>query len=367
MEKVNKDLLLDDGCSLKWFVKDYNHFLNKTTLIYGRTNSGKSVIIDEIMFLLKDHIPIPFVICESSVTISSSPYVDKLPNNCIKSGATKEWLEQFMSNQKGKAALYKTANDFKIIKKVFDKIKTSEIIETEKSVKDYGEKYIDAINNNSRFDFSQKKEQIVKITNIQKTHLINLYKTTIRKNKFKLETGGDLTPDEICCVNYLDFNPNVLLIYDDCAANFKTWVKESTSIKEMFYNGRHYYITQIITAQDDKEIDSALRKNALISIFTTQQSATANFERKSNSYSKSEIKKAELCIKKIFNDDNKVNFKKLVYLQNGTSSPFCYTIANIYEDFHIGSDMLWQLDKKISNTTKNPNSNNAFFNNHYAS
>lgn len=366
MDKVNKDLSLEDGSNLKWFNNDYNCFLNKTSIIYGRTQSGKSTIIDEIMFLLKNYVAIPFVICQSSITISSSPYFGKLPNNCIKSGVTKEWLESFMETQKGKAAIYKTANDIKTLKIIFDKIKSSESIEAENAIKQYAERYTASTSANPRLDFSQKRDQITSIGNIQDTHLMDLYKKSIRKNKFTLENMTTLTPDERCCVNYLDFNPNTMLIFDDCAASFKKWTKESVSIKEMFYNGRHYYITQIISSQDDKELESELRKNALVSIFTTQQAATANFERKSNSYSKSEIKRAELCARRIFStNDTAKNYKKLVYLQNGDINPFCYTIATIHESFRVGCDALWELDGRILDLKQSDNSNNAFFNKFY--
>lgn len=367
MEKTNKDLSLEDGTNLKWFNNDYNCFLNKTSIIYGRTQSGKSTIIDEIMFLLKDYIAIPFVICQSSITISSSPYFGKLPNNCIKSGVTKEWLENFMEMQKGKAAIYKTANDIKTLKNLFNKIKTSESGEAEAAIQQYGERYVRNISANVRLDFGQKRDQITNINNIQELHLVTLYKKSIRKNKFTLENNSTLAPDERCCVNYLDFNPNTMLIFDDCAASFKKWVKESTSIKEMFYNGRHYYITQIISSQDDKELESELRKNALVSIFTTQQAATANFERKSNSYSKSEIKRAELCARRVFSTSDNLakNYKKLVYLQNGDINPFCYTIATIHDNFRIGCDAVWDLDTKILELKQNDNSNNAFFNKFY--
>ena len=161
--------------------------------------------------------------------------------------------------------------------------------------------------------------------------------------------SDNLTEEELCCVNYLDFKPHVLLIFDDCASIFKKWVKESTVIKEMFYNGRHYYITIIITAQDDKEIVSELRKNAIINIFTTHQSAQANFTRSANAYPKHERERADLCIKKIFKQDSqKKNFKKLVYVQNNDDDPFYYTIADLYGNFRVGCPALWKLDEKIN-------------------
>lgn len=367
--QTNKDLILDDGSSIEMFNKDYNKFFNRTTIIYGRTDSGKSTIINELMFLLKDHISIPFVICESSVVIKASPYFNKIPNPLIKFSATKAWFEEVLKFQKGRTAIFITANDICNLKILFDKINSSAGNEIEQSIICNSEKYINMIMANTKLSNSQRKKQKDKIEKTQATHLKKLYKNYVRKYKTTLECIKDLTPDEICCINYLDFNPSLLIIYDDCAANFKSWVKSSTSIKEIFYNGRHYNITQIISVQDDKEIDSELRKNALISIFTTERSATSNFERKSNNYQKDEVKYAAICSKKIFDINDygmEKNFRKLIYMLNAGNKPFQYTIADIPEDFQLGCPALWKIDTRLKDLKKNNlSSNNAFFDNYY--
>lgn len=364
----NKDLVLDDGSTIKWFKKSVANFLNKTTLIYGMTQSGKSTIIDEIMYICKDYISMGFVICQSSITVSSSPYYKKIPNNCIKSEITKEWLEEFMTTQKGRAALYNTANGIENLKSVFDRVKDSTTSSNESIIKTNAEKHINNTNANSRLDYAQKKTQCTAINDIKDMHLKALYKSAIRKHRIKLENMANLSNDEICCINYIDFTPNVMIIFDDCASKFKKWVKESTIIKEMFYNGRHYYITQIISAQDDKEIESELRKNAIVSIFTTAQVASANFEKSANNYSKPTKKRAEHCIKRVFSHDiHSVgkNYKKLVYFQNSDVDPFMYLIADLYSSFKIGCDAAWKLDEKIDKTNKNNDTNNAFYNKFY--
>jgi hypothetical protein len=363
-QQENRNLILDDGSDLAFLEKRYIHYLNRTTIIYGRTQSGKSTIIDEIMYIIKDFISVPFIICQSSITITSSPYYGKIPNNCIKTGVTKEWMEEFVEKQKGRAAIFKTANDMAVLRSVFNRVKNQQASIMERRINDVSESHVNNINNNTRFDFAQKRDRLLEILKLKNEELINLYKNTIRRSKAALEDSNGLSTDELCCVNYLDFNPNVLIVFDDCASAFKKWVKESPAIKEMFYNGRHAFITQIIACQDDKEMDSELRKNALVSIFTTNQAATANFERASNSYSKPEKQRANMCIKRIFNDSSNSgrNYKKLIYLQNSDGDPFRYTIADIYDNFRIGGNAIWELDGKIDATKKNLDSSSTFFN-----
>lgn len=348
----NKELFLDDGTPLKWFPKGQNHFFNQTTIIYGRRMSGKSTIVKEIMYMLRHLISIVFIISQSSV--SNTDFVGKVPSMCIKSDVDKDWMEKFLESQKGRAKLYNRANDVKILKSLFDKVKTVQDEETERLILSSADKYVYNIENNPRIDFASKKEQITEIQTVQVKKLVDLYKSNIRTNKHILDSMiSNLSLDEICCLNYLDFQPHALLIFDDCASVFKKWSKESTVMKEIFYNGRWYYITIIITAQDDKEIDAELRKNAMVSFFTSHQAATSNFAKAANAYPKHEKIKSEKCIKKIFGSgDNKKNFKKLVYVQNA-QDPFMYTIAELYEDFRIGAPSLWLLDQKIEESKRN--------------
>ena len=359
----NRDLTLDDGTTLKWFKKNYKNFFGKTTIIYGRTRSGKSTIIDEIMYLCKDYIAGAFVICESAITIQSSPYYGKLPNKCIKSGITKEWLEEFMKMQKGRAAIYDTANEIKTLKHVFDRIKTPKNESLENTINADAERHLILVNNNNNLSYPAKKSTKEEIEKIKNGHLRTLYKTNIRKNKTSLENRNGISKEEICCIKYLDFNPNVMLIFDDCAASFKKWTKDSDDIKEIFYNGSHYYITQIISSQSDKEISSELRRNALVNIFTTQQEADANFKRSSNSFPKHEQKRAELCYKRLFSSTDVKTHQKLVYVQDTTiNDPFFYTIADLYDEFKMGCEAIWKLDKRINEESGNEDTDNHFFN-----
>lgn len=350
----DKDISLDDGTELKWLSKKGNVYLNQTIIIYGRRNSGKSTIIEEIMYLCKDDIVFPFFICQSGK--NDTDLGDRIPNNCIKRDITKEWLETLLLQQKTRSEMYNIANKMDNLRSLFKKIKKNnkaELLE-QKIIAD-GENYINTINKNDNFDYAKKKSQVTKIYKVQAKKLTHLYKTNIRAYKHYLDSKKDeLTMIENCVLSYLDFRPHMILIFDDCAASIKIWIKESPAIKEFFYNGRHYYTTIIITTQDDKEIDSSLRKNTMVSIFTTAQAAISNFSRSSNAYPKHEMKRAELCSKRVFRQDTPGidNYKKLVYLQTDMGDPFCYTISDLYEDFRIGCPSLWILNSKLNDSKK---------------
>jgi hypothetical protein len=291
-------------------------------------------------------------------------FTNKVPDHCINKELSVEWFEKFYNLQAERAKLYNTVNDIENIVSVFNKIPNNSREKTiEAEIIKRTNKYIEAIRE-SHIDHAKKEEQIKEIRKASSKNLADLYKNTIRQNFSQLCTLSYLSTTEKCVVKFLDFTPNVLLVFDDCAAMFKRWIKECPIIKKIFYNGRHYYITLIITAQDDKEIDSELRKNSMVSIFTTHQAATANFDRTANNYPKHEKKRAEVCIKRIFKESmSSNNYKKLVYVQDDSDDQFYYSIADLYDNFKIGSPHLWQINEKIKESSKkNDDKSNNFLN-----
>jgi hypothetical protein len=353
----DKSLFLPDKTKLRWFSKDYKYFLNKTTVVYGRTNSGKSTIMEEIMYLCKDYIPTVFVVAPTNS--SNNAYTDKIPPQFIRKKLDVDWLDKFLKRQKYSAGAYINANKLEILKLLFNHISEHTSQTLESSIIRKATNSIIFIEE-SNMEFVHKKNQKAQITTERDNMLRKLYKTTIRFNKVKLEQNITLSKTEKAALSFLDFNPNVMLILDDCASTFKSLYKKSTAIKEIFYEGRHYFITTIISSQDDKEIDSELRKNTTISVFTTSQSATSNFERPSNGYAKHEKQRSKYCIETIFKQDENdtKHYQKLVYLQ-GEADPFRYTIADVYDDFRMGSLPLWEYSEKIKSKHDNVNKNNS--------
>lgn len=353
---TDKSLHLSDRTKLKYFEKSYKYFLGKTTIIYGRTNSGKTTIIDEIMFLLKPYIPLIFVIAPTNA--SNNAYTDKIPPQFIFKELNVDWLDKLLTRQKNSSGAYINANKISTLKELFDMVSDTSSQNISASIIKKAENaiiYLDECDMN----FSSKKMQKSQILKERDLLLKKIYKTTIRYNKVVLENDKSLTKSQKAALAFLDFNPNIVLILDDCASKFKIMAKKSSAIKEIFYEGRHYFITLIISAQDDKEIDSELRKNTTVSIFTTAQAATSNFERSSNGYPKHEKQRAKICTDAIFKQDinDLKNFRKFVYTQNETE-PFSYTIADIYDDFRMGSSPLWDFSDRIVKKNDTVDKNN---------
>ena len=156
-----------------------------------------------------------------------------------------------------------------------------------------------------------------------------------------------MSDSDIYIVKYLDFNPNCIVVFDDCGASLTMFQNEEV-IKKILYQGRHSFINIILTLQDDMKLDSSIKKNAFVNVFTTSRCASGYFQRGNNNFSKKEKELADKIITHIF---SKKDFKKLVYVRDD-NDPFRYTVAELYGSFRFGSPCLWDMCGKIANTEK---------------
>ena len=74
-----------------------------------------------------------------------------------------------------------------------------------------------------------------------------MYRTWILVKIYKLALGKKLKDDR------------VLLVMDDCMSD-KNWVKDP-NILELFFNGRHYHISFMLTMQYSKGLPPEMRGN----------------------------------------------------------------------------------------------------------
>jgi hypothetical protein len=162
--------------------------------------------------------------------------------------------------------------------------------------------------------------------------LIKLYKEVIGKYQANLLANKErLTEQEQLIAEFYDLNPNLVLIMDDCASE-KAWQK-SEVVKKLFYQGRNYHFTSIISFQGDKDITPEMRRQAHIAMFTTAECALAHFTTKTNGHSKDTIKRADKIITKIFSSVGGPSFTKLVTIR-GSPDPFRIFMAQRFQQFN---------------------------------
>lgn len=334
--------------------KKAEYFDTKMTLLFGATGSGKTTVLNEIMYLLR--INIPNVAVLSPTNSSNETFTKKIPKQCIKGwsdpGKNVAFLYKVMARQKAISEIYAKANNMDILISLFDLLRDRDpnAVVREKEILYKFRKHSDSLVSLEHVDKSKQEQVMVDARN---SALRKVYKNSIREHKLYLQSLR-LSVEQSAAVDYIDMNPKMLLILDDCASKFKLWFKKHGSLmNEIFYEARQYHMSTVITIQDDKAMESEWRKNAMVSIFMSEVIAVSNFQRVSNSFSKSEKKIASEAIDAVFakSPDGSKHFRKLVYIRDDPD-PFKYTIAKIYGDFKLGSPYLWELSSALERPEK---------------
>lgn len=326
----NPDLddLLQDDAGLSTIRLTLHDLLRRSTVLYGDSNSGKSTIIYEMFHILRRHIPIFIVI--SPTAASNGDFNDRVPTPLIFKAPTKELLKGIYERQEAATVFFNKANNIETLESLYKKISSGKINNIIRSIKGKFKIAIQHEMHRLRGNDSLIEARVEELKETYNETLINTYRVAIRERKGELEKRN-LNSAERHCLKYLDFNPNLGLILDDCAAQIKAWGKDET-IGKVFYQGRHNFITSIYTFQHDKLLDTAFRQNAFVSIFTTAKSTRAFFSRASNNFDKDEIKKVTRYIKSVFIPSK--TYQKFVYLKE-SKKPYNKYQASTYKKFMV--------------------------------
>lgn len=350
----DRDIILDEKTTIPWFKKHYEHHLDKTTLIFGPSGTGKSTMIEDVLFLIKDFVPNYIIVAPRT---SDAMYRRKLPARCIKEDLTKEKLIQIWNRQCAATQIYNTANDIVILESLFSKYPDRESTVLIEAVKMKAATVVKKIEAES-LEYGKRRAQMTAIEELKVKKIKELYKEGIRKNKQNLEKMK-LTENETIALKFLDFNPRLCMVIDDSSEKFQMWMKyfkkgEPNVFESIFYRGRWNFITLIFAAHDDKIVNTELRKNARVTMYMTSQTAVASTCRPSSGFSKEEKKTVEKIVGRIFSDDtSKVKLhQKLCYIKDDPHA-FQYTIAELRPDFSLCSESVKELIAKMPKRAEN--------------
>jgi hypothetical protein len=323
------------GREIPMFNKSVDYFLNRSVILYGASNSGKSTIIKDILYTLRKHIPNVCVICPTNKLNGS--YDNLIPKPLIHSEVKECLLNDILKRQSLNVKIYNLVNNLDKLESLYSKLQDKNYEQLKLIKKAYQ-------NVKEKSESSGVDRSI--ISKLDKEHnkkIIKFYKETITNN-IKYITSLDMDENDKMLMKHMYINPNFLIIIDDAAVTANTWCKFE-AVKELFFNGRHHKVTFMIAFQDDKLLDSSLRKNAFINIFTTEKVCNTYFTRTANNFSSVEKKHmADIAeavfrpISKMNKSDSakkeKANYKKLVYLRE-EDPPCKWMQARIVGDLYL--------------------------------
>lgn len=316
--------------------------LLKTNVFFGASNTGKSKILDHCAYTLRNHIPMWFAF--SPTPTKAAQLTSRLPSRTVMNRVDLRFLEKLCKRQEMAVKFYDLSNNIEVLRTLYRSIpdyKRRTEDDTIREIRRITNATLDSL------DFQKDKSGGVifaekrAIQDDTEHYIKEIYRKTISINKTSIDREN-LTDDEQSVMDkYLFFNPHVGCIFEDCAAFVKEWDKNST-IREMFYQGRHYALTSFFTFQDDKDLTSEFRKNAFNIFCTTSTVADAYFKRPSNNFAKSEQREAASIAEIVFYPPTKDNYKKLVFSRQ--SEPrFQYILADDHEadPFKLGCKSFW--------------------------
>lgn len=353
-------------------------FVDRSLVVYGPSKTGKTKITKCIMKAVSSRIEQILIVSPTEPTNRAySGFVDRpfihyrlyLPPepgskasaraNDSTLGALR-FLEAVWKRQEMMAAIYTRANNPDILANLFGRIPGKTRAEGVRHIKTMNERRKDVLERVAKKfagDPGRVSEKQKEVNDKFKQLLILLYKKYITGHYDGL-WDADLSEDERCSLVYLSFNPRLLIVFDDCAADLKAILNRDI-FRRFFYQNRHSFITIIVTAQDDTDVAANLRKNAYISFFTEPVVCSSNFERPTNKFPKPT---RDLVTDILAGQDFFTENRKLAYIrEDDRRQHFYYVQAPLLPPFRFGSKALHELSDAVQNDGVAMDKDNPYF------
>jgi len=342
---------------IETFTLDKKIMINRSIVLYGASDTGKSAFITNILEALKDSMDQLYICAGNDECMRTYENIGFKP--FMHKGFSTEFIKELWDRQEALTTVYRKVN--KHVEELAYKIKDINTIRHLEFIKKTKQQKLKEIEEKYKNNVDKKEMELIECGELWDGFITLFCKKSINENQHKL-VMQDLSETDAYTLKYLNCNPRCLLIIDDCVAQIQE-TKNKAILYSMFMEGRHKNITFVMALQDDKALISELRKNAFFSIFTTRQCATALFHRGSNSYSKDMKKKADNAIEKVFgkgDKDNAVNLDKLVFFRK--TEKFYKCRAKKYTNIKFGVTNIMGLYSRFIQTNDDiVNKNNKYY------
>lgn len=320
---------------------NYKYFLGRTTVIYGETGTGKSTITKHILKTLSRH-------CDQIMVFSPTDPQNKtysdgcVPTPLIHYNITVKVLEDLWARSEMMAAVYKQANELDVLKRLFSRLSLPHVNESIRKTQRYRDDTISRIRD-QYVEPATVEKKIGEVDEKYREIMTLIYKRYISENASALY-AQQLSKEERFSLDYLGFNPNMVVIFDDCTAQMQTKeIKKSKVFHDFFYRNRWAYLSIIICAHNDKSLEQDIRKNTFVNIFTSKGCATGYFANKTNCFDNETIVASRDAIKHI--QEAKIGHTRLAYLRE--ENKFYLVVAKRFPEFTFGAPIVRLYCDKI--------------------
>jgi len=341
------------------FIPTPENLLNKSLIAYGSSGSGKTTLLLYFMYVLRNKFPTAYAFAPTNEEKHELDQI--IPPMFVYDNVKTETIKEIYERQRATANIYNMTKNPEVIRPIFDKVANPKArqelhllnIRVSNAERGLEKQFKDVAL------LSMKKKELTVLAEKKK---VEIYRSTIREQgKF-----ASLSEEHAFIVRHIRLVPYTLIIFDDCTNEIVSIIKEGRkkqdeTIKNFFFRGRWAYVTHWYALHDDKNLDTDVRKNSHISVFTTKQVAYTFFQRASNGFTRNQVKAAEQIIRSVFNEDNSNRFpkySKLLYQRD--ADKFYYVVAKPVPPFKLGAKRLHEVSFKIKK--KDSTEKNKFFN-----
>lgn len=293
------------------FEMNYRHFLDRTVNLYGGSGSGKSFIIKDVLSTLREHIDQVIVFNPTDRSNGTYSKNGLVPLPCIHYEVKPETLQNIWDRQMALASVYTRVHDPDVINRLFNRIPNIERARQNiEAVKNKIPTYVNEIKN-TETDGTLMTMRIEDIEAKGKRLIEMIYQKEINRAASYL-MGQNLDEQEKYSLKFINLNPRMLIIFDDCT-DMLYKIRNNPVIQKFYYQGRWAFLTILTAAHTDKAMLPEIKKNCFVSIFTENVAARSYFERKSNDLSKEDKHNGDTAIKQSFTPLMK--HQKLIWLR----------------------------------------------------
>lgn len=334
--------------------------INKSISLFGSSGTGKSVAINYFLNILNSKVD-QFVLTSPSEP-ANEDFVGRMHKPMTHYALNKDdpedkkdtelkqqirFLKCIFDRQTMLTTMSKLASNFKILKGLYKKLPAN--------VQDVGNEVINKLKHSKRNAVKKLKKKFrgdeeklgAKTQEVKKmfeTFLVGAYQKLILPFREKLLMHEkEITKEEENALLYLIMNPHMAVIFDDCSDLLKK-VQSNPVMQAYFYRNRHVKMTAIYCWHSLKNLESSLRDNTFINVFTCKKMAIKYFTNKTNAFEKEDRDRALGAADVIF----KVPYRALVYIRNDkTKVNFYHLTCQQLAPKMLGSAALAELCDRV--------------------
>lgn len=334
------------------------HFLNRLTILYGPSGSGKSSLILSILNSLRDYVPL-IIVCNPT-NAQNGDYKGIAPDESIYDDLTADLMKRIFQRQTNVMAMYNLVRDPTHLRPLFLKVADQESKSKIDKVDSLYRKGCHDIKHS--YDDGEVDSAIEELTNRYNKKVVKIMRSFIISNIKRLQSFP-LTEMQKTILTNFSIVPEILLLIDDCAASIKEW-RDLEETKKLFFQGRHLRTTTLLSLQNESILPPPLRTNAHISIFTTQQIVNTFISKASSGIPPDQRKKISKIAAAIFapsEDRSRPNYKKLVIFgQIIATAHKVQWMQGTPKKKRFGSAALWAMCDQVKRDTSSTVTSNSF-------